>query len=180
MVQSGYSLTDNEATLLALVARAEPITAYQIARIYEKSPVSNFNTSTGKIYPIVKRLRTAGLVRARAVPGDARGTEQLLSTRKGRDALVRWIKDIAPAHLLLDDPLRTKLQSLDLLTRDEQLEWISELKVRMLQKQEEVEQYGRKVTVPYRELVHDNAIRSIRGRLEWLDHVLHRVVRRKT
>ena len=59
MRKSQLSLTENEGTLLALVARAEPITAYQIAKVYEESPVSNFNTSKGKIYPMIKRLREA-------------------------------------------------------------------------------------------------------------------------
>ena len=88
------------------MARAEPITAYQIAKVYEDSPVSNFNTSKGKIYPIIKRLREAGLLRATSVPGDARGTETLSTTAKGREAVRSWVKSVRPAHLLPEDPLK--------------------------------------------------------------------------
>ena len=175
--KSQLSLTENEGTLLALVARAEPITAYQIAKVYEESPVSNFNTSKGKIYPMIKRLREAGLLRARSVKGDARGTERLETTSKGRQAIRTWIKDIRPSHLLPEDPLRTKVQSFDLLSREERIEWVSELKVELLQKLEQLEQYGREVTVPYQELVHENAMRSLRSRMDWLDLVLNQVVR---
>ena len=171
------SLTDNEGTLLALVARAEPITAYQIAKVYEDSPVSNFNTSKGKIYPIIKRLREAGLLRATSVPGDARGTETLSTTAKGREAVRSWVKSVRPAHLLPEDPLRSKVQSFDLLSRDERIEWIAELKIQLLNKLEEVEEYGRTVAVPFQDLVHENAIRSIRGRMDWLDVVLNKIVR---
>ena len=171
------SLTDNEGTLLALVSRAEPITAYQIARVYEQSPVSNFNTSRGKIYPIIHRLREAGLLKAKSVKGDARGTELLETTKAGRKAIRAWTKEIRPTHLLPEDPLRTKLQSLDLLTREEKLEWIAELKLQLLKKLGDVEQYGREVSVPYQDLVHENAVRSIRSRMDWLDLLLDRVVR---
>jgi DNA-binding PadR family transcriptional regulator len=177
--ESSLFLTDNEGTLLALVARAEPITAYQIAKVYEESPVSNFNTSKGKIYPMIRRLREAGLLRAKSVRGDARGTELLETTKKGRQAIRAWVKSIRPTHLLPEDPLRTKVQSFDLLTREERIEWISELKVELLKKLEDVETYGREVSVPYQDLVHDNAVRSIRNRMDWLDLVLNRVIREK-
>ena len=96
MARVRQKLTDNEATLLALVARGEPITAYQISKIYEQSPVSNFNTSTGKIYPIIHRLKDAGHLKARSVRGDARGTVQLETTAKGKEALRDWVKEIRP------------------------------------------------------------------------------------
>ena len=44
-----YDLTDHEGTFLSLVLRIQPATAYQVAKIYEDSPVSKFNTSKGKI-----------------------------------------------------------------------------------------------------------------------------------
>lgn len=179
MRETSLSLTENEGILLALVARAEPITAYQIAKVYEQSPVSNFNTSKGKIYPMIKRLRSAGLLRARTVRGDGRGTEQLECTNKGKRAVRSWIKEIRPAHLLPEDALRTKVQSFDLLSRDERIEWISDLKVRMLEKLSEIERYGEEVTVPFQDLVHANAVRSIRSRMDWLDLVLSDVVRAK-
>ena len=179
MQRSHLSLTDNEGTLLALVARAEPMTAYQIAKVYEESPVSNFKASKGKIYPIIQRLREAGLLRARLVKGDRRGTEQLETTSKGRNAVRAWVMTIRPTHLLPEDPLRTKIQSFDLLTREERIEWISDLKIQLLAKLDQLEQYGREVTVPYQPLVHENAIRSIRSRMDWLDLVLREVVRDK-
>jgi DNA-binding PadR family transcriptional regulator len=174
-----HRLTEHEGTLLSLVARAEPITAYQIAKVYEDSPVSNFNTSKGKIYPIIRRLREAGLLSAETVGNDRRGTERLMTTSKGRDVVRQWVKTIRPADLLPEDSLRTRVQSLDLLTREERLEWISELKVQLLNKLDEVAEYGLTVTAPYHELVHDNAVRSIRTRMDWLDLLLKRVVAEK-
>jgi len=173
--RSNYVLTDNEGMLLSLVVRAEPITAYKIAKVYDQSPISNFNTSKGKIYPMIQRLRAAGLLRARPIRDDARGTERLETTKKGRKAVRNWIKEIRPTHLLPEDPLRTKLQSFELLSREERIEWLSELKVELAKKLEEVAQYDHGDGGQFHDLVLENALSNIRGRIEWMDEVLNRV-----
>ena len=88
--------------------------------------------------------------------------------------------EIKPTHMLLDDPLRTKLQSFDLLSRDEQLEWIVNAKAGLQQKLEELEAYGASVTVPFKDLVHDNAVMAVRGRLDWLDRLLAEIVKKRS
>ncbi|MEQ7874319.1 PadR family transcriptional regulator [Sphingomonas sp. ASV193] len=172
------ALTENEGVLMALVVRAEPLTAYQISKIYEDSPVSNFNTSKGKIYPMIRRLRDAGYLEATQVSSDRRGTEQLSATDQGREAVRRWLVAIKPAQLLPDDPLRTRVQSLDLLTRDERIEWIAGLKLALREKLDSVERYAVDVSVPFKDLVHDNAVQAIRSRMDWLDRLLAEVVGR--
>ena len=56
LADGDLSLTDHEGTFLALVLRIQPVTAYLVSKIYDGSPVSNFNTSKGKIYPLIRRL----------------------------------------------------------------------------------------------------------------------------
>lgn len=168
-------LTDNEGTLLALVRRAQPITAYEIARVYDASPVSNFNTSKGKIYPLVKRLKQVGLLAGETVEGDRRGTERLSSTPEGDAALCQWLMERRPNHALLEDPLRTQVQSFDLLTPRERLDWIASARAALQEKLEELEAYGKLVEVPFHDLVHDNAVSSVLTRLAWLDRVRQRV-----
>jgi DNA-binding PadR family transcriptional regulator len=177
LAKADLSLTDNEGPLLALVLRTQPITAYQIAKVYEESPVTNFNTSKGKLYPLVRRLKERGFIAAQAVEGDARGTERLVCTRLGQRAVKAWVLETRSGHLLLEDPLRTKLQSFDLLTRDERIEWIVEVKAQLLNKLEELEAYRDEVDVPFKDLVHENAVSSLRSRMDWLDRTLHRFVK---
>jgi DNA-binding PadR family transcriptional regulator len=172
-------LTDDEGTFLALLIRVQPATAYQLSKIYADSPVSNIGTSKGKIYPLVERLQKRGLLKKRPVRDDARGSEWLECTAAGREAVRSWVMDIKPTHILLEDPLRTKLQSFDLLSKDEQLEWVVKAKAGLQEKLEELEAYGREVTVPFKELVHDNAVSSVQSRMRWLDRVLSSVVRTK-
>jgi DNA-binding PadR family transcriptional regulator len=177
LAKRDHSLTDNEGALLALVLRAQPITAYQIAKVYDDSPVSNFNTSKGKIYPLIHRLRERGLIRAKRVASDARGTEQLVCTSAGHQAVRAWIKQIRPTHLLLDDPLRTKVQSFELLSTQEQVEWIVDAKHALASKLEELAAYQEAVSVPFHATVHDNAVSSVRSRMDWLDRLLRTVVK---
>lgn len=171
MPSSPPPLTDDEGTFLTLLVRVQPATAYQLSKIYAESPVSNFGISKGKIYPLIHRLKNRALIKATGVAGDARGTEKLECTSRGREAVRRWIKEMRPAHLLLEDPLRTKVQSFDLLTREERLEWISDAKAGLRRKLQELEDYAREVSVPYHGQVHDNAVSSIRCRIEWLDRL---------
>lgn len=167
-----HRLTDNEGILIALVYRIQPTTSYQLVRIYSDSPISNFNASKGKIYPIIERLVELGLISKRRRKGDLRGTEEIQCTAAGRRAVKRWVQEIKPSHLLLDDPLRTKVQSFELLTPLEREDWVLRAKAELHLKLEEVDSYGRDVEVPFQSFVHDNAIRSLRARMDWLDFLL--------
>ena len=171
MGDTSIELTDNEGALLALVLRQQPINGYQISRIYEESPVSNFNSSKGIVYPIIRRLRDRGFIMVHAVEGDPRGSEVLVCTDVGREAVRAWIKHMRPAHLLLEDPLRTKVQSLDVLDRNEQVEWLVDTRMRLGEKLSEVTRYSREIDA-LQSFAHDNAISSIRSRADWLDRIL--------
>ena len=143
------------------------------------APVSNFGTSKGKIYPMIRRLKERGLVSSRALD-DARNSEVLQCTARGRAAVRSWLKDIRPVHLLPEDPLRTMLQSFDLLSKDEQAEWLAKVKSGLEAKLSELEEYGASVHVPYKDQVHDNAVTAIKSRLAWLDRVEASLGVRKT
>ena len=168
-------LTDNEGAVLALILLREPITAYQIVRVHELSPSSNFNESKGSVYPIISRLKKRGYVEGTRTAGDGRNSEHLTCSRAGREAVRRWVLHIRPNHILISDPLRTKSMSLTTLSRDEQIEWIGRLKGMVAAKIEEVETYSRTMVVPYNDVVHGNAMISLHGRIQWLDAMLHRI-----
>jgi DNA-binding PadR family transcriptional regulator len=171
LTNSDDRLTDDEGTFLSLLVRLEPATAYQLSKVYADSPVSNFGTSKGKIYPLIRRMKQRRLIEASLVQDDGRGSELLSATERGRDAVRAWVMDIRSNHLLLEDPLRTKVQSFGLLSSAERLAWIAEAKAALNEKLAEVESYGAEVSVPYKDLVHDNAVISLTARLGWLDRL---------
>ena len=172
MAGAARGLTDDEGTFLALLLRVQPASAYQLSKIYEASPVSNFGTSKGKIYPMISRLRDGGLLTSKRVPRGSRHVEFLTCTREGERALKVWLQEFRPEHLLLEDPLRTKIQSFELLSRIEQIEWLLEAKAQLSKKLDDLEAYGEEVEVPFQEWVHDNAVSALRSRLQWIDRVL--------
>lgn len=162
-------LTDNEGSLLALVLRSQPITAYQVLKVYERSPVSSFNESKGSVYPLIRRLKERGLLLGRQVEGDGRNSERLSCSKAGKEAVRRWVMQVRPAHVLLDDPLRTKVISFDLLHPDEQVEWLARVRAIVAAKLEEIETYDAQVSIPFQAMVHQNTIIALRARIDWLD-----------
>lgn len=170
-------LTDNEGSLLALVLREQPITAYQIMKIYEQSPVTSFNTSKGGLYPAITRLRRRGYMVGTPIEGDKRGAEKLSCTAAGRVAVKQWLKDLRDTHFLPVDPLRTKVLSFELLTREEQIEWIVDAKSQMAATLKAVESYDASAAGPFQDLIRDNAVTALQSRMQWLDKLMRAVVK---
>jgi len=170
-------LTDNEGSLLAVILRQQPVTAYQVMRIYELSPVTSFNTSKGGLYPAINRMRERGLISAEVIEGDKRGAERLSCTPAGAAAVKQWVRDLRDTHFLPIDPLRTKVMSFDLLSRDERIEWIVDAKAQLAAKLDEVEIYDTTVEIPFQALVRDNAVTAIKMRMQWLDRLMQYVVK---
>lgn len=170
-------LTDNEGSLLALVLRKQPITAYQIMKIHEQSPVTSFNTSKGGLYPAITRLRRRGYMIGTPVEGDGRGAEKLSCTPAGEVAAKQWLKDLRDTHFVPVDPLRTRVLSFELLTRDEQIEWIVDAKAQMAAKLAEIERYDAVAAAPFQDLIRENATSALQSRMQWLDKLMRVVVK---
>ena len=87
-----------------------------------------------------------------------------------------WVTQLRPTHVLLDDPLRTKVQSFGLLGREEQIAWIVKAKEMLHAKLAELDAYRDEVDVPFKDFLHDNAVQSVRARMDWLDRMLFAVM----
>ncbi|HEY0414179.1 MAG TPA: PadR family transcriptional regulator [Allosphingosinicella sp.] len=172
-------LSDNEGSLLGLVLRRQPVTAYQLFKVYEQSPVTSFNASKGSLYPLINRLKAAGLIEAERKEGDGRNAETLRCSEAGAEAVRRWLKDLKISHVMLDDPLRTMMLSLDRLTRDEQIEWVADAKALVQAKMAAVEAYSRSVSVPFQDIAHRSTTEMLRVKMEWLDALLYQVVKQR-
>lgn len=165
-------LTDNEGSLLTLALRRQPVTAYQLLRIYAQSPVSSFNESKGSLYPLIRRLKARGLIAADPVDGDGRKSERLSCTDAGKEAARRWVARLEPRHILPDDPLRTKAISFGLLDADERRAWIENARKLTEEKIAEVEAYLIGLDMPFQDAVAANAMGALQARLEWLDKLM--------
>jgi DNA-binding PadR family transcriptional regulator len=165
------SLTDNEGALLALIFRRQPVSAYQIGRSFDESPIHTLNTSKGKLYPLLQRLHERGLLSAGSVEGDRRRTQLFECTEAGRAALKAWVRSIRVEHDLLHDPLRKKLQAFDLLTADEQRAWVGQASDRLRERLAQVEAFEAECEGPFGPLMKENAREALEARLRWLERL---------
>lgn len=168
-------LTDLEAHVLSQVVANEPLTTFEIMKIYSKSPVSGLSGSPGAIYPTVKRLKARGLVVAEPVEGSARKIELLRSTEAGQEMARNWIGSVLDNDLLPHDPMRSKISFMGLLTKMEQMRFLVQAKRAMESKLAEVEAYASNHSAPYADLAFDCAKSTIESRIRWLDATLLKI-----
>jgi DNA-binding PadR family transcriptional regulator len=81
-------ITRLDYCILGLLS-AEPMSGYSIRMAFEKTPIGNFSSSPGAIYPALRRLEKLRLVE-RKKNNDKRGRLFAL-TNKGFDAIYKWI-----------------------------------------------------------------------------------------
>ena len=94
-------------------------TGYDIKRVIDGSTRFFWTASYGQIYPELKRLRKAGLVRAEQAPrGKVKRTVYEL-TPKGEEALHEWLTDNQEVLFEIRDESLLRLFFGDLLSRDE-------------------------------------------------------------
>ncbi|MBW8882804.1 MAG: PadR family transcriptional regulator [Asticcacaulis sp.] len=79
-------MTPLNYALLGLI-RSEPRSGYALRKVFETTPLGNYSSSPGSIYPALKHLEKAGLIESRA----AGKKSQFFITRRGRTALEAWL-----------------------------------------------------------------------------------------
>ena len=173
------SLTQHEGMILSVIVREQPVMAYQVYKIFERSPVTAINSSKGQLYPAIRRLKDRGLLSARQVGTKAKKAEELSVTKRGIEAARRWTKDIMDAHINLEDPLRTRVLSFDLLTKDEQIQWIAKAKALVKAKRQAVDEFNQSVSLPFQQFAYSSTMETLRIRMEWLDELLYFVTDQK-
>jgi DNA-binding PadR family transcriptional regulator len=165
------TLTENEGSLLGVIVRLEPLTAHSLIKTYRDSPVNKINKSKGAVYPQVKRLKARGFLTTEGKP------EMIRTTELGRNALRACIKSLSHDHTFLPDPIRYRMLLLDLLTRDEQIEWAIELKRLLAEKTEELRVYNENHRMPFGDIVQNMAIAGLELKMRYVDDLLLKIVR---
>src|SRR5687767_5761788 len=92
-------VSDYEGSLLAVTLRNQPISAHQLLKIFERSPVTSLNRSKGNVYPLVRRLKERELLTTQS-PADGRSKEYLACTAMGERAVKEWVKNVQADHIL--------------------------------------------------------------------------------
>ena len=165
-VQRESSLLEN--LVLARVDRDGPITAYRVRALFEASPTDSLSSSTGSIYPILRRLEQRGLIE-RGPKSDGRGTRLLKATEAGAAQVLRWLLSDTGSRHLAEDPLRTKASFVGRLTPASRRKWLRRAIAASTAKLEQVEEFFRRQALPEVDFwANENALRLMRARIEWL------------
>jgi DNA-binding PadR family transcriptional regulator len=102
------NLSNTSYVILGILAE-HPASGYDIKQHTDKSTRHFWAISYGQIYPELKRLTDAGLVRVEESPTGSRQRHIYRITDEGTRALVRWVSDTRPAPCEIRDEMLLKL-----------------------------------------------------------------------
>ena len=118
-------MTELDHCVLAVVWRDGPLSAYEVRRSFAASSTVSWSSSTGSIYPAIRRLIEAQLVNAGPARG-ARKARTLEVTAAGKASVRRWLlRKRDDLGLPTADPIRTRVQFLRMLPAAERAEALS-------------------------------------------------------
>jgi DNA-binding PadR family transcriptional regulator len=163
------ALSHLENHVLARIAQDGPMTAYRVRQLFASSPTESLSSSTGSIYPAIRRLERSGLLEASSLLDDGRGTRQLVCTAEGRRQVRVWLESQDGAGFLAEDPLRTKALFLGQLTAARRRKWLDRALHACRRKLAEVEAFARDRGSSNDGWAHRQAIGAMRARIEWLE-----------
>ena len=96
------TITSLGYALMGLISE-KPSTGYALRKVFETTPMGNYSSSPGSIYPALAGLERQGLVETRG--GDGRGKGNFYLTPAGDEAFQAWLvapvdgKDLSTAML---------------------------------------------------------------------------------
>jgi DNA-binding PadR family transcriptional regulator len=172
-------LTELDACVLGLIGEQGECSAYELRQLFQNSPTSTWQGSTGTIYPLVKKLERLGLIGSRAT-ADRRGSRRLRLLPAGRSELRRWLTDWPEwVAEVTADPLRTRMLFLAELTRDQQLAFVDnavERTRREITRLKAIIAQLDYATEPFNVLVHQGALAGLKARKIWLQQTRRRLL----
>ena len=165
-------LTELESHVLSLIWRMQPVSAYQIRQAFAHSPTRSVALSQGSIYPTVERLKRRNFVKA-TPQNYKRRTDHLSCTKDGEEAVKAWVSDFGVQ--LPEDPLRSRVSALSILSKDQRSAWLESAKSSILRDLANVEEFAQEHQGPLLDMAHDNARSTLLARLRWLERIESRI-----
>lgn len=173
-------VTEAEGAVLALLARSEALTRYQILRFFQSSPVRFQNVSKGSVYPLVSRLLDRRMI-AEAAGGGPHSASVYSLTNLGRTALRGWVQRLSLDHMLPLDPLKLRVLAVADLSPAERVAWIAKAKQMILDKKTQLQSHRERLTqYKYGDIVYLADEESLDAKLVWLDRLLIKLAQELT
>lgn len=109
-------MTELEGVILGIIWSRQPCSPYVVLSRFKQSPTWGWSSSTGAIYPAIRRLKQRQLLAARAEAKGKRRSELLSLTPSGQAELQKWISEVAEEMGSAGiDPIRTRVNYLAVL-----------------------------------------------------------------
>jgi DNA-binding PadR family transcriptional regulator len=171
----GDRMTELEGAVLGVIWSLGPITAYGVVQRFAASTTRGWSSSTGAIYPAIKRLTREGFIESTPELEDRRSTRRLTLTGAGKTALRDWILGLEDwmggAGV---DPVRTRMNYIGILSRAQQLALVEKARGNARRALEEIENFEpdpghhrEGVAIAARGVQAD-----VEARIRWLDQTL--------
>lgn len=166
-------LTELDNCILGVIWREGPMLAYGVRSHFAGSTTTTWSSSTGTVYPAIRRLRAAGFLDA-ASPTGPRKSELLSLTPKGHQALEQWLTKVTPdLGSSTADPVRTRVHFLAALNPAARTKALKEYRAVTRAAIDELEAYAAQPPTSAAEqsewLGTLGALAELRARLEWLE-----------
>lgn len=166
-------LTELDHCILGVISREGPMSAYDVRTHFARSTTVAWSSSTGTVYPAIRRLRRADLVTATEPLGPRRAA--LLSiTNDGLSAVRNWLRKPSPElGSPTADPVRGRLQFLALLSDEQQQKAIADYRVAtersLADLKSMIDRLARDRSDPFEQLGARGALMQLEARLSWLE-----------
>lgn len=167
-------LSELERCVLGVVALRQPCTPYAVRKVFEGSPSAHWSGSAGSIYPLMRRLEDAGLLRS--APGDdGRRSRSYRVTASGRRRLRAWLRPPLAEDAWFDfDPVRLRVRFLGLVSAAEREAFLDDALARLAEARERAEATlaeSPESEDPWRHATSLGALRQVESRIAWLEEV---------
>ncbi len=178
-------LTELEGAVLGAIWILQPCTAYAVRVAFRDSPTARWSASAGAIYPLVKRLAAAGLLRGTVSSRGKRQSVRYQLTDDGVAALTSWVGPplSETAASIPDDPLRARLRFLSVLAPEHRRRVVDEAVTAtraQVARLEEIVAEARQGDDPFWPLAAEGALAVARAREAWALRISEHLDRQPT
>jgi DNA-binding PadR family transcriptional regulator len=169
-------MTELDHTVLAIVARDGPMSAYDVRKVFAASLTPSWSSSAGSIYPSIRRLAGGNLVSLGA-PKGGRETRALSITPAGKAALADWLTgNTAAISAATPDPIRTRCYFLPLMSEAKRQSFLEDalsntenaLEAAELSRHERLSASAD----AFRHLISEGVIYQLKARRDWLQMLI--------
>lgn len=111
--------------ILGIVWSRQPCSPYVVLSRFQQSPTWGWSSSTGSIYPAIRRLKARGLLDHRSESTGRRRSEILSLSQEGSAALESWLSNLTEEMGSAGiDPIRARVNYLPALSPADRAEFL--------------------------------------------------------